>query len=89
MKREDAVDGAAHRLDRAVAQLETRLKRLRSAAGTQVGGLFDHDRDALAAALDAARERELALKAAAQAALQALDQAIAEIRQPRPAAGTS
>ena len=51
-----------------------------STAKAEVGGLFDNDRAQLATELDAARARERELKAAGAEAAEALDKAIAEIR---------
>ncbi len=83
MKRDPAelgpLDTAARRLERALAALESRMGAMRSSA--EVGGLFDRDRSKLADELDAARGRERELEAAGQEASQALDRAIAEIRQ--------
>jgi hypothetical protein len=78
---ESALDAAARRLDLALARLETRMGGLMSTAKAEVGGLFDNDRSQLAAELDAARARERELKAAGQEAAEALDRAIAEIRE--------
>jgi hypothetical protein len=76
-----AFDAAARRLDLALAKLESRLGAAVSNAKAEVGGLFDQDRSQLAADLDAAHARERELKAAGQEAAEALDRAIAEIRQ--------
>lgn len=78
---ETALDAAARRLDLALAKLESRLNGMMSSAKAEVGGLFDQDRSHLAAELDAARAREKELKAAGAEAAEALDKAIAEIRQ--------
>ncbi len=78
---ETALDAAARRLDLALAKLESRMGAAVSSAKAEVGGLFDHDRSQLAAELDAARARERELKAAGAEAAEALDKAIAEIRQ--------
>jgi len=73
----DAIGEAARRLDRAL----TRVEKLLAARGTGGGSdLFDHDRSALAAELDAARARERALEEAASAASDALGRAAAEVR---------
>lgn len=77
---ETALDAAARRLDLALAKLESRLGGMVSNAKAEIGGLFDNDRSQLAAELDAARARERELKAAGQEAAEALDRAIAEIR---------
>jgi len=78
---ETALDGAARRLELALAKLESRLGGMMSNAKAEVGGLFDSDRAQLATELDNARARERELQAAGQEAAQALDRAIAEIRQ--------
>ena len=79
-----ALDLAARRLERAVAQLEQRLA-VRSAqpapaASARGGDLFDGEAARLKAELDAARERERALEEAGAQASVALGRAIAEIR---------
>ena len=53
------LDVAIHRLDRAIAQLDTRLTGLVQAAGGHAGELFDQDRAKLAAELDATRKEPL------------------------------
>ena len=78
---ETALDGAARRLELALAKLESRLGGMMSNAKAEVGGLFDSDRAQLATELDNARARERELQAAGKVAAQALDRAIAEIRQ--------
>jgi hypothetical protein len=78
---ETALDAASRRLDLALAKLESRLNGMVSTAKAEVGGLFDQDRSQLAAELDAARARERELKAAGAEAAEALDRAIAEIRE--------
>lgn len=78
---ETALDAAARRLDLAVSKLESRMGGMMSNAKAEVGGLFDQDRSKLAAELDLSRARERELEAAGQEAAQALDRAIAEIRQ--------
>lgn len=81
-----ALDLAARRLERAVAQLEQRLaarasQAAASSAPTTAGGdLFDGEAARLKAELDAARERERALEEAGVQASVALGRAIAEIR---------
>jgi hypothetical protein len=84
-----ALDLAARRLERAVAQLEHRLaaQAARPAvpsavqtAPTGAGDLFDGEALRLKAELDAARERERALEEAGEQASLALGKAIAEIR---------
>lgn len=74
------LDLAAHRLDRALGQLEVRVTTLLSEAESHNGGLFDLDRAKLAADLDAARGRERALETAGSQASEALGRAITEIR---------
>ena len=78
---ETALDAASRRLDLALAKLESRLSGMAATAKAEVGGLFDNDRSQLAAELDAARARERELKAAGAEAAEALDKAIAEIRE--------
>ena len=78
---ETALDAASRRLDLALAKLESRLSGMAATAKAEVGGLFDNDRAQLAAELDAARARERELKVAGAEAAEALDKAIAEIRQ--------
>ncbi|MDI1364273.1 MAG: DUF4164 family protein [bacterium] len=77
-----ALDLAARRLERAVAQLEQRLaaQAARPPAPTGAGDLFDGEAARLKAELDAARERERALEEAGEQASVALGRAIAEIR---------
>lgn len=80
-----ALDLAARRLERAVAQLELRLaaRAAMPAAPTAAGrenDLFDGEAARLKAELDAARERERALEQAGAQASVALGRAIAEIR---------
>nr|QQZ50204.1 DUF4164 family protein [Phenylobacterium glaciei] len=74
---DSALDQAAKRLDRAVAQLE---QRLAARAAGEPGGLFDQDRAKLADELDKARARERALEDAGAEASAALGRAIAEIQ---------
>jgi hypothetical protein len=74
------LEAAMLRLDRAVAQLEVRVRALASEAEGANGGLFEHDRAKLAAELDAARARERDLEAAGTQASLALGRAIAGIR---------
>ena len=74
-QRPDPLGDAARRLDRAL----TRLERLVGGDGPG-SDLFDHDRAALAAELDAARARERELEAAAAAASQALGRAADQMR---------
>ncbi len=92
----NALELAARRLERAVAQLDQKLAAERAArpaapvdvhaaaSGEPAAGLFDAQADAtavkLAADLDAARAREKALEEAGEQASEALGRAIAEIR---------
>jgi hypothetical protein len=80
-----ALDLAARRLERAVAQLEQRLAARASLPAVEVapamgGDLFGGEAARLKAELDAARERERALEEAGAQASVALGRAIAEIR---------
>lgn len=80
-----ALDLAARRLERAVAQLEQRLAARAAQPAVAVapamgGDLFDGEAARLKAELDAARERERALEDAGVQASAALGRAIAEIR---------
>lgn len=86
-----ALDLAARRLERAVAQLEQRLaaraadavalaSASASASSASSSDLFDGEAARLKAELDAARERERALEDAGAQASAALGRAIAEIR---------
>lgn len=77
---DSALDQAAKRLDRAVAQLEQRMAARAPQAGEEPGGLFDQDRAKLADELDKARARERALEEAGAEASAALGRAIAEIQ---------
>ena len=76
----DALEASIQRLDRAAAQLELRIGALLTQADGANGGLFEQDRDQLAADLDAARGRERELEAAGHQASIALGRAIADIR---------
>lgn len=76
---ETALDLAAKRLERAIAQLEARMRE--PGAEPQTNALFDQDRAQLAAQLDQARAREKELEAAGAEASAALGRAIAEIRK--------
>jgi hypothetical protein len=77
----DVTLGAAvQRLDRALSLLESRMTSALQASRPDVGGLFEQDRDQLAAELDAARARERELKEAGAEAARALGRAIDEIR---------
>ena len=75
-----ALDAAIGRLDRAVAQLETRVADTLREARQSAGGVFEQDRARLAAELDEARGRERALEEAGAEAARALGRAITEIR---------
>lgn len=84
-----ALDLAARRLERAVAQLEQRLAArppviaaASAAASASASGpdLFDGEAARLKTQLDAARDRERALEEAGAQASVALGKAIAEIR---------
>ncbi|WP_419319914.1 DUF4164 family protein [Caulobacter sp. ErkDOM-E] len=82
-----ALDLAARRLERAVAQLEQRLAARATvavasaaASSTSSSDVFDGEAARLQAELDAARERERALEEAGAQASVALGRAIAEIR---------
>lgn len=75
---DDALDQAARRLERAMAQLNDRFNRM--TGHSAVGGMFEDDRAKLATELDAARHRERELAEAGEQASQALGRAIAEIR---------
>lgn len=77
---EDALDGAAKRLERAVALLSSRLEQVRKDARQSAGSLFDHDRSKLAEDLDAAKSRESELEEAGREASEALGKAIDELR---------
>ena len=77
---EGRLDGAARRLERAVALLEQRLASRMAEAGAVAGGLIDQDRAQLAADLDAARARQRELEEAGVQASVALARAIGEIR---------
>jgi hypothetical protein len=82
-----ALDLAARRLERAVAQLEQKLAARppvavasASASASSSSDLFDGEAVRLKAQLDAARDRERALEEAGAQASVALGKAIAEIR---------
>lgn len=77
---DSALEAAAKRLERAVLGLEQRLNHRLGEARAEAGGLFDLDRNRLAAELDHARAREKALEAAGSEASEALARAMAEIR---------
>ena len=74
------LDGAAKRLERAVAVLEQRLANRVAEAGAAAGGLIDQERAQLAAQLDTARARQRELEEAGAQASAALARAIVEIR---------
>jgi len=88
----NALELAARRLERAVAQLEQKITAERAArpaptpdvAPGEPASLFDADAEAkalqLAAELETARARERALEEAGEQASEALGRAIAEIR---------
>jgi len=82
-----ALDLAARRLERAVAQLEQKLAARppvaaasASSSAASSSDLFDGEAVRLKAQLDAARDRERALEEAGAQASVALGKAIAEIR---------
>jgi hypothetical protein len=82
-----ALDLAARRLERAVAQLEQKLAARppvavasATASAASSSDLFDGEAVRLKAQLDAARDRERALEEAGAQASVALGKAIAEIR---------
>ncbi|QUD86587.1 DUF4164 family protein [Phenylobacterium montanum] len=76
-----SLEAAIQRLDRALTQLDLRVTGLAAQAGSGNGELFDLDRSALAAELDAARGRERELEEAGAQASAAIGLAIAELRQ--------
>ena len=76
----DRIDQALRRLDTAAALLEQRIARRVANAAAEAGGIMDVDRARLAAELDAARSRELALEAAGAEASAALAEAIDALR---------
>ncbi len=78
---EAPLDAAIKRLEHALAVLDGRVKALSGRAEGGTGGLFDFDRSQLAAELDAARSRERALEEAGAGAAEALDRAIATVRE--------
>jgi exonuclease VII large subunit len=78
--REDRIDRAIRRLDRAASVLEQRLGRRIAEAEAQAGSLADADRARLAAELDLARARERELEAAGAEASRALANAIRALR---------
>ncbi|WP_091737179.1 DUF4164 family protein [Phenylobacterium immobile] len=77
---ESALEIAAKRLERAVLGLEQRLTHRVGEARAEAGGLFDFDRNRLAAELDQSRAREKELEAAGAEASAALSRAMDEIR---------
>jgi hypothetical protein len=77
--RENRIDQAARRLDRAATVLEQRLSRRIAEADAGAGGLLDADRARLAAELDMARARERELEAACAEASRALANAIEQL----------
>jgi len=78
---EAPLEAAIRRLERALAVLDGRIAELSGRAEGSAGGLFDFDRSQLAAELDQARARERALASAGAATAEALDRAIASVRQ--------
>jgi hypothetical protein len=77
--RENRIDQAMRRLDRAATVLEQRLSRRIAEAEAQGGSLVEADRARLAAELDLARARERDLEAAGAEASRALANAIAQL----------
>ena len=77
---DERIDQALRRLDQAATLLEQRIARRIAAAAAEAGGAMDVDRARLAAELDAARSRELALEAAGAEASAALAEAIDALR---------
>ena len=84
---ENAVELAARRLERAIAQLEQRVAQRIAQASAGAGAPFDEDRAMLAAALDKARGRERELEEAGAAASNALAEAIDQIKAALAAPG--
>jgi hypothetical protein len=84
---DERIDHAFRRLDQAATLLEQRLARSVAAGAAAAGGAMDLDRARLAAELDAARSRELALEAAGAEASAALAQAIHALEQRLEQAG--
>ena len=78
---EASLEAAIKRLEQALAVLDGRVTALSGRADGAAGGLFDFDRSQLASELDAARARERALEDAGAGAAEALDRAIASVRQ--------
>ena len=78
--RENRIERAVRRLDRAATLLDQRISRRIAEAEAQGGSLMDGDRARLATELDAARSRERELEAAGAEASEALARAIAELR---------
>ena len=74
---ENALDLAAGRLERAIAELEKRLAQRQAPPGE---GLFDQDRGQMAVQLEDSRRRERDLEAAGAEASAALGRAIVEFR---------
>ena len=72
------LDGAMTRVERVAGRMRARVERAETAADQ--ARKTDDDRARLAEALDSARGREVALQEAAQAASDALDRAIGELR---------
>ncbi len=78
--RENRIDQALRRLNRAVTLLDQRIGRRIVEAGDHARSEIDSDRDRLAAELDAARGRERELESAAAEASEALAGAIEQLR---------
>ena len=76
----DRIEQALRRLDTAAALLAQRIARRVADAAAEAGGIMDVDRARLAAELDVARSRELALEAAGAEASAALAEAIDALR---------
>ncbi len=84
---ETPLEAAIKRLERAVAVLDGQVTQLSGRADGAAGGLFDVDRSQLAVELDAAKARERAMADAGAATAEALDRAIASVRQALQQAG--
>jgi DNA repair exonuclease SbcCD ATPase subunit len=89
---DDPLDAAAARLTAAIAKVERRMADLAgrismAEADARAARGSDEDRSRLADQLDAARAREAELSAAAEDAGEALDQAMAELREALAARG--
>jgi hypothetical protein len=77
---DERIDQALKRLNQAATLLDQRIARRAGAAAAEAGGAMDVDRARLAAELDAARSRELALEEAGAEASAALAEAIDALR---------